>query len=199
MVYLLALTALGSAGCLRGCTSSRPPIHIIPNMDAQPKYEAQEGSQFFYDGGAMRLPVEGTVARGEFYEESEIPMRTGRDAQGNFISNPLEVDQALLDRGGERYDIYCRPCHGEAGDGQGVLFNQGVPVTSYFDERLMAVPDGEIFEAITLGKGLMQPYAYAVPVHDRWAIVAHVRRMQEDYRQRALEQQQLHQQLPGQQ
>lgn len=184
---------------MRGCTSSRPPIHIIPNMDAQPKYGPQEESQFFYDGAAMRMPVEGTVARGEFYEESEIPMRTGRDAQGNFISNPLEVNQELLDRGAARFDIYCRPCHGEAGDGQGVLFSQGVPVTSYFDDRLMAVPDGEMFETITLGKGLMKSYAWAVPVHDRWAIVAHVRKMQEDHRQRILEEQQLHQQLRGQQ
>ncbi len=184
---------------MRGCTSSRPPIHIIPNMDSQPKYDAQEGSDFFYDGGAMRLPVEGTVARGEFYEDEDRPLHTGRDAQGNFIANPIPVSEEVLARGAERYDIFCRPCHGESGDGQGVLFDQGVPVTSYFDERLMGLPDGEFFEVITLGKGLMTPYAYAVPVHDRWSIVAHIRRLQEDYRQRALEKQQLQQQLQQQQ
>ncbi|MEE8584097.1 MAG: cytochrome c [Acidobacteriota bacterium] len=199
MVYGLALLALSSASCMRGCTFSRPPIHIIPNMDAQPKYEAQEGSDFFYDGGAMRMPVEGTVARGEFYEDEDAPLHTGRDAQGNFIPNPIPVSEDFLARGAERYDIFCRPCHSESGDGQGVLFDQGVPVASYFDERLMNLADGEIFEVITIGKGLMQSYAYAVPVHDRWSIVAHVRRLQEDYRQRAVEQQQLQQQLQRQQ
>lgn len=191
MVYGLAFTALLSSSCMRGCTSSRPPIHIIPNMDSQPKYQAQEESAFFYDGAAMRVPVEGTVARGEFYEDEELPLHTGRDAQGAFVDSPIEVTDAVRARGAQRFDIYCRPCHGELGDGQGVLFDKGVPVTSYFDPRLMGMKDGEIFDVITHGKGLMQPYGYAIPVLDRWSIITHVRELQQDYREREQQEQQL--------
>ncbi len=176
---LLLLLPLATAGCVRGCTSSRPPIHPNPNMDDQPRYDPQSESAFFYDGATMRLPVEGTVARGEFYED-EI-LATGLDENFDFVAtSPVETTPELLARGAERYDIFCRPCHGEIGDGAGVLFDYGVPVTSFDDERLVNVPDGELFNVITNGKGLMPSYKYPIPVHDRWAIVARVREMQRE-------------------
>ncbi|HSR69635.1 MAG TPA: cytochrome c [Acidobacteriota bacterium] len=179
-VLALLSAMLFSAGCLRGCTSTSPPIHINPNMDDQPKYTAQGSSGFFYDGGAMRLPVAGTVARGEFYERDQQALLTGRDAQGNFVSNPLDVDEAVMARGKNRYSIYCRPCHGELGDGLGVLYDSGVPVASFKDPRIVALPDGEIFDTVTNGKGLMSGYRYPVPAEDRWAIIAYLRNLQQE-------------------
>ncbi len=176
-VGLVALL-LSSAGCMRGCTSPRPPIHPNPNMDLQPKYRAQAESDFFYDGASMRPPVDGTVARGElrvdraFYE--------GKDAAGAYVANPVPVDGALVDRGRERYAIYCTPCHGENGNGKGVLWERAqVESADLHEPRLIAAPDGELFDTITNGLGLMSGYAYPIPPHDRWAIIAYVRTLQQ--------------------
>ncbi|HSR53680.1 MAG TPA: cytochrome c [Acidobacteriota bacterium] len=179
-VMALLASLLCSAGCLRGCTSTSPPIHINPNMDDQPKVTTQAASGFFYDGAAMRQPVPNTVARGEFYEAGQEPLLTGRDAQGNFVDNPLPINDEVLARGQNRFNIYCRPCHGELGDGQGVLYDFGVPVTSYKDARIMALSDGEIFDTVTNGKGLMSGYRYPIPAEDRWAIIAYLRRLQQE-------------------
>jgi len=171
---LLALT-----GCLRGSTSSHAPIHPNPNMDLQPKYKAQAESNFFYDGKTMRPPVPNTVARGEL--EHDRALLEGRDEEGAFVTeSPVAVNAALLARGAERYGIYCLPCHGERGDGRGMLFERAQIQSGNLvgDERIRDLSDGEIFEVITNGKGLMQGYRYPVPAHDRWAIIAHVRSMQ---------------------
>lgn len=177
----LLLFAATSASCIRGCTSSRPPIHINPNMDSQPKYSPQAESRFFYDGGAARPPVEGTVARGEFYENEAL--RTGLDENADFLAAfPMEVSEETLARGLNRFAIYCRPCHGETGEGDGVLFDYGVPVASFYNERVLGLPVGEVFNVITNGKGLMPSYRYPIPVHDRWAIVSYVRQMQDEWK-----------------
>jgi mono/diheme cytochrome c family protein len=179
----LAALVLGSAaavGCVRGCTSSRPPIHLNPNMDYQPKLQAQEGSEFFYDGQGMRAPVEGTVARGRLNEDAAF--QTGKDASGAFLAaSPVARTDALLQRGAERYGIYCRPCHDPRGDGKGILFERaGVPTPSFHEERIRGLADGEIFDVVSHGKGLMPAYAYPIPPADRWAVIAHVRRLQQE-------------------
>ena len=165
------------AGC-RGMTSERPPIHPNPNMDNQPKYLPQASSGFFADGATMRLPVEGTVARGELRDPELV---TGRDQAGAFLAaNPVTGD-GLLARGEERYGIYCTPCHGGNGNGRGVLYERAqIEAADLSSERIVALPDGQIFEVITEGLGLMSGYGYAIPVEDRWAIVAHVRAIQQD-------------------
>lgn len=172
----LALTLLG---CARGCTSSRPPIHIVPNMDWQPKYQAQAESDFFYDGAAMRTPVPGTVARGHLREDATF--YTGKDAQGAFlVANPLGASEAVLARGAERYAIYCRPCHDKRGTGKGILFERGgVPTPAFGEERIVALSDGEIFDVVTNSKGLMPAYRSVIPASDRWAIIAHMRTLQQ--------------------
>jgi mono/diheme cytochrome c family protein len=182
-----ALLATGAvAGCARGCTSSRPPIHVNPNMDYQEKYQPLEESRFFYDGSAMRLPVPGTVARGQLHEDG--PWHTGRDVSGAFVAAmPVEPTQALAARGRERYAIYCQPCHAKSGDGKGILFERGgVPTPSYHEPRIREMADGEMFDVITNGKGLMKPYRYPVPAQDRWAIIAHVRSLQRERAERDL-------------
>ena len=148
-------------------------------MDYQEKYQPQEASRFFYDGSAMRQPVAGTVARGELREDQAF--HTGKDADGEVLASmPLEVTDELLARGEERYGIYCAPCHDARGTGKGILYDQGVPTASFFDPRLVESADGEIFEVITNGLGFMSGYRYPLPPADRWAIIAHVRRMQRE-------------------
>ncbi|HVR96531.1 MAG TPA: cytochrome c [Thermoanaerobaculia bacterium] len=175
---VLALLLLALAGCTRGSTSSRPPINVNPNMDVQPRYEPQAASAFFYNGAEMRPPVPGTVARGELHDSS--PLWTGKDAGGAFVTSiPLEVTDAVRARGTERFDIYCAACHDKGGDGKGILFERGkVPTPSFHSDRLRQMPDGQIFDTITNGLGLMPSYRYPIPVADRWAIIVHLRALQ---------------------
>ena len=163
----------------RGRPFAKPPIHVNPNMDHQPRAEAQAASDFFYNGSAMRLPVAGTIARGELRDGS--PQWTGFDANGDFVAAiPIAVDDALRERGRRRYDIYCATCHDRNGDGKGILFERGkVPTPTFHQDRLRQVPDGYIFGIITNGFGMMPSYAYPIPPADRWAIVAHVRELQQ--------------------
>lgn len=179
MTGLLVLV-LTSVGCVRGCKSPFSPIHPNPNMDYQLKGEAQSESDFFYDGMTMRQPVPGTVAIGGLREGDEI--YTGRDAAGQYLAvSPLPTTQAVLDRGAERYSIYCTPCHDKRGLGNGILNQYGsVPTASFHDEQRLAYPDGQVFDVITNGFGLMQGYKWPVSPSDRWAIVAHVNKLQED-------------------
>ena len=167
------------AGC-RGCPSPLPPIHIVPNMDYQEKVQPQEESAFFYDGVGMRRPLPGTVARGTL--DLDAVVATGYDATGQLVAaSPLEATEAMLERGAERYTIYCQPCHDARGNGRGILFEYGsVPTASFHDEQRRAYPDGRIFDIITNGSGLMQGYRWPIPPEDRWAIVAHVRHLQQE-------------------
>ena len=179
---LLATLALASAivlpGCARGCTSSRPPIHLNPSMDNQPKARPQAASDFFSDGAAMRQPVPGTVAIGGLKEDAAFFTGKGDDEQ--FVAAiPVTVDDALVGRGRERYVIYCQPCHDARGDGKGILFQRGnVPTASFHQERIVKAPDGQIFDVITNGQGLMAGYRWPIPPADRWAIIAYVRELQ---------------------
>ena len=176
----LAVCLAWTAGCVRGCKSRSTAIHPNPNMDYQERVDPQSESDFFYDGSSMRLPVANTVARGELRTDPD--RATGVDAAGNFLSaNALVVDDGLLARGEARYAIFCTPCHATNGTGQGILTTRGsVPVPAFTEERLLTLADGELFDTITNGKGLMPSYGYPIPVDDRWAIVAWVRRMQQD-------------------
>ena len=178
----LAALLLTTVGCVRGCPSSRPPIHINPNMDFQPKVQAQEASDFFYDGATMRVPVEGTVPRSALPPElrTSPEYTTGVDFWGSQVeTNPLSVDDALIARGKERFGIYCAPCHDPNGTGQGILFEKGgIPTTSLLDPKVRDATDGHIFNVITNGLGLMPAYGYPISAGDRWAIVAYVRELQ---------------------
>jgi len=176
----LVLVSLSLAGCYRGCASSSPPIHPNPNMDDQPKYEPFEASDFFYDGAAMRTPVPGTVARGESWKGDAF--NTGRDESGAFlVTMPVEQNDSTLARGGGRYGIYCSPCHDQRGNGTGILANRGgIPTPSFHEQRIRDLPDGELFDVITHGLGLMPAYGYPIRAHDRWSIIAHLRRLQRE-------------------
>jgi mono/diheme cytochrome c family protein len=179
---LLGALALASvvvlSGCARGCTSNRPPIHINPSMDDQPKVLPQTASPFFYDGSSMRQPVPGAVAIGGLKEDGAF--FTGKGADDQFVAKiPVTVDEVLLERGRQRYVIYCQPCHDARGDGKGILFQRGkVPTATFHQEKILQYPDGRIFDIVTNGQGLMPAYRWPIPPADRWAIIAYVRELE---------------------
>jgi len=174
----LALVSLVlSTSCVRGCASRRPPIHLNPNMDSQPRYRPLAESGFFASGGTSQLPVPGTIARGELRESDTF--YSGRNFFG-YVANPLDVTEEILARGKDRFEIFCTPCHGAAGDGRGALYRRsGVESANLFDERIVEMADGRLFEIATNGQGLMQGYRFPVSARDRWAIIAYVRALQD--------------------
>jgi mono/diheme cytochrome c family protein len=176
---VLALaSAVAASGCARGCTSSRPPIHLNPSMDDQPKVLTQTASTFFYNGASMREPVPGTIPIGGLQEDAAF--FTGKGADGQYVATvPGTVDEARLERGRQRYTIYCQPCHDARGEGKGILFQRGnVPTASFHDEKILKYPDGQIFDIMTNGQGLMPAYRWPIPAADRWAIIAYVRELE---------------------
>jgi mono/diheme cytochrome c family protein len=175
---VMALGVLLS-GC-RGMTSEKSPVHPNMNMDQQKRVEAQEVNNFFADGRAMRQPVEGTVARG--FNKEDVAFYEGVDENGDWIEEmPAEMTKSFLYRGKERYEIYCAPCHGITGDGQGIIMTGGygyVPAPTYHQDRLREAPDGEIYSAIYNGVRTMPSYAHQIKAEDRWAIVGYIRALQ---------------------
>ncbi len=182
---LALASVVGVTGCARGCTSSRPPIHINPSMYTQPKVLPQTASDFFYNGASMREPVPGTVAIDGLKEDAVF--FTGKGADGTFVAKiPVPVNDTLVERGHDRYHIYCQPCHDARGDGKGILFQRGnVPTASFHQEKILKYPDGQIFDVITNGQGLMPSYRWPIPPADRWAIVSYVRELERERLARA--------------
>ena len=180
---------------LQGRMSHKPPVEIysdryFPGMDRQPKLRPQEPENFMPNGVSSQLPPAGTVARsqpvetanGPVYRFEDSPVNTGR-ATGttNFVElNPLTVDLALIERGHGRFDIYCAPCHGKVGDGNGITKRIGAmpAVANLHDKRIVELTDGEIFNTVTYGKGLMGAAGPLIPASDRWAVIAYLRTLQ---------------------
>lgn len=146
-------------------------------MRDQPRYEALEPSTFFSDGQSARPVVEGTVAQGQYHEDDPL-YRVKVDDQ--FVTKlPLEVDRALLERGQERFEIYCAACHGRSGDGDGMIVRRGFKrPPSFHSDELRKRPAGHFFDVITHGFGVMPRYAVQIEPRDRWAITAYIRVLQ---------------------
>jgi len=178
---LMIVTVMVVAG-KRGHTFRKPPVFLFPDMDKQPKLRPQEPNRFFANGISSQFPVEGTIARGQPYED--IPVNTGKKpGTTNYVDTiPIPVTAELMARGQERFYIFCAPCHGAAGDGKGVPVKFGMAVIAdLHDNKARRVPqqsDGEIFYTITYGKNLMQGYGPQIPINDRWAIIAYLRALQ---------------------
>jgi hypothetical protein len=142
------------------------------DMAYQPKNRPLSPSDFFSDGRSERPLVENTVARGALETDQFV---VGKDSN-DF---PLPLDQQLLDRGEERYKIFCSPCHGLQGDGNGMIAVRGMKhPPSYHQDRLRQVPNGYIYDVITNGFGAMLGYSAQIPPRDRWAIIAYLRALQ---------------------
>jgi cytochrome c len=153
-----------SAGC-------RQDMHI------QPKYEPLDPSSFFADGRSARQPVPGTVARGEL--RTNEAMYSGKVNGVPVSSFPFPITRQDLERGRERYNIYCSPCHDYPGSGHGMVVQRGFPPPpSYHMDRLRNAPVGHFFDVMTNGYGTMYSYASRVSVKDRWRIAAYIRALQ---------------------
>lgn len=147
------------------------------DMHDQPKYQPLEASSFFADGRASRPRIPGTVARGR--RDDDALLVSGK--QDGKLSEvfPAPVTKAVLDRGHQRFDVYCSPCHDRAGTGQGMIVARGYKrPTSFHDERLRTMAPGYFFDVMTNGFGVMPSYAAQIPVDDRWAIAAYIRALQ---------------------
>ena len=165
---LIALVAVGGFGAM-GCRQ---------DMHDQPKLKPYRSSEFFADGSGMRALPAHTVARGSLREDAYF--FTGRLADGSMATElPMPMTRALLERGRNRFNIYCTPCHGQVGDGRGMVVRRGYKQpTSYHDERLRQVPIGYFFDVMTNGFAVMPSYAPQLPPEDRWAIAAYIRALQ---------------------
>jgi mono/diheme cytochrome c family protein len=146
-------------------------------MSEQPRYNPLAPSNFFADGRSERPVVPGTVAHGA--PPFGDPLYTGR-VNGEVLERiPVPITRELLERGRERFDIYCSPCHGRTGDGRGMIVRRGFrQPPSYHIQRLLNAPDGHFFEVITKGFGEMYSYADRVAPADRWAVIAYIRALQ---------------------
>jgi mono/diheme cytochrome c family protein len=147
------------------------------DMHNQPRYKPFAASQFFDDGRSARPMIEGTVARGHMRLD---PARfTGKVGGLDVIEFPFPITRADIERGEQRFNIYCSPCHGRTGDGQGMIVKRGFrSAANYHTDRLRRAPVGHFFDVVTNGFGAMPSYASRVPVDDRWRIIAYVRALQ---------------------
>jgi mono/diheme cytochrome c family protein len=160
----LAMSALVLSGCRQ-------------DMHDQPKYVPLRQSTFFNDERSARPLVEGTVARGQLHEDELL--YTGKVEGQEATVFPMRVDAAVMARGQERFNIYCAPCHGRTGLGDGMVVRRGYRrPPSIHQDRLRSAPAGHFFDVMTNGFGAMPDYAAQIKVEDRWAIVAYIRALQ---------------------
>lgn len=163
----LVLATLAAGGCRQG-------------MYDQAKERPLAQSEFYRDGLASRVPPAGTVARGWLREDRAL--HTGIGPDGKFLGAlpaAVTLDRTLLERGRQRFDVFCAPCHGRQGNGEGMIVQRGFKQPSSFHvDRLRAQPLGYFFDVMTNGFGEMSSYASQVPATDRWAVAAYVRTLQ---------------------
>ena len=187
-VFLIA----GMGGVLIGCQgdkTTKTPVHLNPNMDNVAYIEAQEPNPFFADGRGMRPRVEGTLTFNENAIEGTPKEHLYEGKLGGVFTATLPstgpdgeaitfgVD--MVTRGQERYNIYCTPCHTEAGDGQGIVIQRGMVMPpSFHEDRIMAMTLGQLYHTITYGARNMKGYQSQIPVKDRWAIATYLRALQ---------------------
>jgi mono/diheme cytochrome c family protein len=147
------------------------------DMYDQPKHEPLEATSFFDDGRSARPLEPGVIAREE--PATIGPRETGRAGNDLVTKLPMDLTEDLLSRGAERFTIYCTPCHGRTGEGDGMIVLRGYRrPPSFHTDRLRGLPIGHIFEVQTQGFGVMPPYRKQIPADDRWAIAAYVRALQ---------------------
>lgn len=158
-------------------TRSSTGWDYMPDMYYSEAYETYTPNENFEDGLTMRTPPEGTVPRGMVpypYEKTD----DDRILAGKETTNPLEANAEVIGQGRELYRVFCQVCHGEKGDGKGFLATSGrypYPPASLVNDRVKALPDGEIYHSITVGYGVMGPHGAMIPQDDRWKIVHYLR------------------------
>lgn len=182
LIFALCVVAVMGILGKRGDHFRKPPLEIFTDMDRQPKYRPQQPSTFFANERTSQPFVPGTVARGDRFEGNAV--NTGKQpGTTNYVAAiPLPVTAQLMERGKQRFDIYCLPCHGPLGDANGIVKKYGIPaVKSLHDKAVVQQLDGYLFETITKGRATMLPYDSQISIDDRWAIVAYVRALQRSH------------------
>ena len=170
--WIRRLSPLLTVACGAVCVVLLAGCSLKQDMAQQPKNRPLSPSDFFSDGRSERPLLENTVARGSLADDALVVPK-----ESNTF--PLPVTPELLERGEGRYNIFCTPCHGLQGDGNGMIVMRGMKrPPSYHQDRLRQVPNGYIFDVITNGFGAMLGYSAQLPPRDRWAIVAYVRALQ---------------------
>ena len=153
-----------TGGCRRGMVDQQ---HLKPLAE----------ENFFRDAAGSRVPPAHTVARGQLRDDEQF--FTGKIGNELAATMPVPVTREMLERGRERFDIYCAVCHGRTGEGNGMIVQRGFPPPpSFHEQRLRDAPVGHFFDVMTNGYGVMYPYASRVTPEDRWAIVAYIRALQ---------------------
>jgi mono/diheme cytochrome c family protein len=167
----IRLSLLPVALCLAAAAGCRQDMHN------QPKYRPLRATAFFADGASARPLVEGTVARGTLHEDEAF--FTGKSGNVPVKELPFPVDETLLDRGQDRFNVFCTPCHDSLGTGRGMVVQRGFrPPPSFHEERLRTADAGYFFDVMTNGFGAMPDYKMQLAARDRWAIVAYIRALQ---------------------
>ncbi|MDP0498540.1 MAG: cytochrome c [Verrucomicrobiota bacterium JB022] len=197
VIYVFGLIAFISLMGFRGCKFRQAPLEIFPDMDRQAKFLEQAGNGYFADGRNDRPAVPGTMPHltafqenyvhtqpdGHFREDDYLATGAGNLGTNNAFGDgiPVDLTQENMDRGQELFNIYCIACHGEVGNGKGVVAAERygfATIVSLLDTRIMEQPDGEIFNTITHGKNTMYAYGSKIRVEDRWKVVMYVRALQ---------------------
>lgn len=181
----VGLVLAGMAFRDRTSMTTKTRIDLIPDMDAQPKFKTQSPNGLFADGRAMRQPVEGTVARGEAMEDRHLYYGL-QESDEWVVDFPFEITAENMKRGRDGYEVYCAPCHGYSGGGDGMVAKRAdelaegtwTPPPTYHSDRLIQMPVGQIFQVITYGVRNMPAYGPQIPTEDRWDIIAYVRALQ---------------------
>src|SRR5581483_5572990 len=170
MAKLRIVLGLVALAILVGCRN---------DMHDQPRFKPLAKSDFYADLRSSRVPVEGTVARGDLREDSYFYTGKIGANPGDYMPAEVPVNEENLQRGRERFNIYCAPCHSRVGDGNGMIPQRGYrhPL-SYHQDRLRKAPLGYFFDVMTNGFGAMPDYASQIPPDDRWRIVAYIRALQ---------------------
>ena len=166
-----ALALAAACAALAGAAACRQDMHDAP------RYEPLEASTFFADGRSSRPLLANTVARGQLRQDRHLyeGVVNGQPAE----TLPMPVTAALMARGQERFNVFCSPCHGRSGEGDGMIVQRGFrKPPSYHEDRLRNAPVGYFFDVMTHGFGAMQDYSAQLPVADRWAIAAYIRALQ---------------------
>ena len=178
---VLTVSLLG----IRGSHFTKPPLMVFPDtffpeMNQQAKYKPQATSEFFADGRADRPLPAGVVSRNPLRNDDHL--YRGKAADGQWARGfpaAVTVDARLMERGRERFTIYCQPCHGAQGDGKGIVtqYNWGAPA-NFHSDNFRAMAEGQIFDTITNGAKTMFPYGDKLVPEDRWAVIAYIRALQ---------------------
>lgn len=200
VIVILAMVPPALIARQRSVSFTKPRIHIIQDMDAQLKFKPQNTNQLYNDGRAMRYDVEGSIARGELMEDEHFYKGVQGNGWATTFPRQTPVTMDLLKRGQERFSIYCLPCHGVAGYGDGIINERGMQLMAspllgngttwvqpknMHEEAIREQPVGQTFNSITNGIRNMAAYGPQIPTADRWAIVAYIKALQRS--QHALE------------